>query len=81
MKSKFTIGYENNGKLNRGWIFLNGIHFANFYTMPNDWGSTANKVVFNRDKMAFEMNYPVMEPFNNIEEMLAALEKESMNWE
>lgn len=78
MKNSVFFGFENNEKKTRGWIFLVtnegfGIHFANFYTMPDDGPEFAqfnNKKVFNRDSMAIQMGFTNNPPlFNNLDEM------------
>jgi hypothetical protein len=69
-----TLGYESNKK-NRGWIFVDGIHFANFYTMADDWPH-AGKIIFNRDALALEAKIPVAPYFESTNEMMVWLEEE-----
>ncbi len=68
MNHKLFFGYEYGKDKKRGKIYLNSIHFANFYTLE-DWGANSG-LVFNRDSQALDMQFPAAQkPFNNIQEM------------
>jgi hypothetical protein len=70
----FYVGYDTADDRPKGRIFLNGNHFANFYTVANDWGKYTNKICFNREGMAIDMNCPVIEPQDGLEIILNKLE-------
>lgn len=74
----FFAGLENtkDGK-ERGRIYLGHKHFANFYTAGDGFTKEhEGKIIFNRDSYAFDLNHPsYQKPFNNILEMLCALEE------
>jgi len=68
----FYVGFET---AKRGRIYLNGNFFANFFTMPPDWGKHANKIAFNRDALAIQMECPEIMPHDKVEEFLPLLER------
>jgi hypothetical protein len=87
----FFVGFDNlkNCDYKRGRIYLNGNHFANFYTLDKSWGEAVisrggiNKtgwIAFNRDALALEMNCPVIEQCESFEKLLEILENFIVNF-
>ena len=72
------VGFDSRSTdpVQRGRIYLNGNHFANFYSLDESWGGTDKNgwIAFNRDSLAFDMGIPVIEAIPSLEELLNTLE-------
>jgi len=74
----FYIGSnrERTGGYHSGRIYLNGEHFANFYSL-DEYVSSYGKgrmYAFNRDNLALEMECPVIDAVPSLDALLLLLE-------
>ena len=70
----FFAGYEYKGKIIRGVIYLNQIEFANFWQLDSSYRENAFKWVINRCGLALDMNLPISNYFNSLDDLMKWLQ-------
>ena len=74
----FYIGSyrRRTGDNHRGMIYLEGEHFANFYSLDESWAPKGKTgwYAFNRDSLALDMDCPVIEFMPSLDALLLLLE-------
>ena len=77
----FYVGFDSkpSDAIKRGRIYLNGNHFANFYSLDPSWGKHKDGdktgwFAINRDGVATGMGCPVIEPCPTLKDALDKME-------